>query len=281
MFAAAASAVSSLVTVRQPGASLLPHIDDLRSVSATVAVAVAEAADAEGLGQSQVRRHRPAGAGRDVAAGVPTHSGILRRHSWMSRKTLANWICPGHAYSMRQHHVCRLRSQRRDLQSCDSGGAGPPGLAYDWTRMRIGKRECLSLRHQIPRQRACRRTSRNGPERGKHLMKETSKFARLHSSATICRASAASRHSPPTCWRPSPTAHPQSQCLCGVGQRHYRAATNTRKWSASRSRSRTCRPICARPISSTSATWTSSACSTSLAFSAVRPAVTFWPSCAN
>jgi malate dehydrogenase (oxaloacetate-decarboxylating) len=49
MFAAAASAVSSLVTVRQPGASLLPHIDDLRSVSATVAVAVAETAVAEGL----------------------------------------------------------------------------------------------------------------------------------------------------------------------------------------------------------------------------------------
>jgi malate dehydrogenase (oxaloacetate-decarboxylating) len=49
MFAAAASAVSSLVAVRQPGASLLPHIDDLRSVSVTVAVAVAEAAAAEGL----------------------------------------------------------------------------------------------------------------------------------------------------------------------------------------------------------------------------------------
>jgi malate dehydrogenase (oxaloacetate-decarboxylating) len=49
MFAAAASAVSSLVTVRQPGASLLPHIDDLRSVSMTVALAVAEAAEAEGL----------------------------------------------------------------------------------------------------------------------------------------------------------------------------------------------------------------------------------------
>jgi malate dehydrogenase (oxaloacetate-decarboxylating) len=49
MFAAAASAVSSLVTVRQPGASLLPHIGDLRSVSATVAVAVAETAEAEGL----------------------------------------------------------------------------------------------------------------------------------------------------------------------------------------------------------------------------------------
>ena len=49
MLASAASAVSSLVTVRQPGASLLPHIYDLRSVSATVAVAVAETADAEGL----------------------------------------------------------------------------------------------------------------------------------------------------------------------------------------------------------------------------------------
>jgi malate dehydrogenase (oxaloacetate-decarboxylating) len=48
MLAAAASAVSSLVTVRQPGASLLPHSDDLRSLSATVAVAVAETADAEG-----------------------------------------------------------------------------------------------------------------------------------------------------------------------------------------------------------------------------------------
>jgi malate dehydrogenase (oxaloacetate-decarboxylating) len=49
MFAAAANAVSSLVAVRLPGASLLPHIDDLRNVSLTVAVAVAEAAEAEGL----------------------------------------------------------------------------------------------------------------------------------------------------------------------------------------------------------------------------------------
>lgn len=49
MFAAAAGAVSSLVAVRQPGASLLPHIDDLRSVSVTVATAVVEAAEAEGL----------------------------------------------------------------------------------------------------------------------------------------------------------------------------------------------------------------------------------------
>jgi malate dehydrogenase (oxaloacetate-decarboxylating) len=49
MFAAAANAVSSLVSVRQPGASLLPHIDDLRCVSMTVAVAVSESAEAEGL----------------------------------------------------------------------------------------------------------------------------------------------------------------------------------------------------------------------------------------
>jgi len=49
MLAAAANAVSSLVAVRMPGASLLPQVDDLRSVSATVAVTVAEAAAAEGL----------------------------------------------------------------------------------------------------------------------------------------------------------------------------------------------------------------------------------------
>ncbi len=54
MFAAAANAVSSLVTVRQPGASLLPHIDDLRSVSVTVAVAVAETAQAEGLARTKL-----------------------------------------------------------------------------------------------------------------------------------------------------------------------------------------------------------------------------------
>ena len=54
MFFAAASAVSSLVVVRQQGASLLPHIDNLRSVSMTVAAAVAEAAVAEGLARVKV-----------------------------------------------------------------------------------------------------------------------------------------------------------------------------------------------------------------------------------
>jgi malate dehydrogenase (oxaloacetate-decarboxylating) len=49
MFAAAAHAVADMVDVGQPGASLLPQVDDLRPVSAAVAVAVAQAAAAEGL----------------------------------------------------------------------------------------------------------------------------------------------------------------------------------------------------------------------------------------
>ncbi|MEO8594621.1 MAG: NAD-dependent malic enzyme [Candidatus Solibacter sp.] len=54
MFEAAAGAVSSLVTVRHPGASLLPHIDDLSSVSMTVAAAVAEAAVSERLSRAPI-----------------------------------------------------------------------------------------------------------------------------------------------------------------------------------------------------------------------------------
>jgi malate dehydrogenase (oxaloacetate-decarboxylating) len=49
MLVAAANALSSLVAVRLAGATLLPHIEDLRSVTVTVAVAVAEAAIQEGL----------------------------------------------------------------------------------------------------------------------------------------------------------------------------------------------------------------------------------------
>jgi malate dehydrogenase (oxaloacetate-decarboxylating) len=49
MLAAAANALSSLVAVRLAGATLLPHIEDLRSVTVTVAVAVAETAIEEGL----------------------------------------------------------------------------------------------------------------------------------------------------------------------------------------------------------------------------------------
>lgn len=51
MFAAAADAVAGLVDVSTPGASLLPQVQNLREVSATVAVAVAKRAVEEGLAQ--------------------------------------------------------------------------------------------------------------------------------------------------------------------------------------------------------------------------------------
>src|SRR5256885_5248845 len=54
MLEAAAGAVSSLVSVRHPGASLLPHIDDLSCVSMTVAATVAEAALSEGLSRAPI-----------------------------------------------------------------------------------------------------------------------------------------------------------------------------------------------------------------------------------
>jgi malate dehydrogenase (oxaloacetate-decarboxylating) len=54
MLAAGANALSSLVAVRLPGASLLPHVDDLRRVTVTVAVAVAEAAVEEGLAEAEI-----------------------------------------------------------------------------------------------------------------------------------------------------------------------------------------------------------------------------------
>ncbi len=49
MLVAAANALSSLVAVRLAGATMLPHIEDLRTVTVTVAVAVADAAVREGL----------------------------------------------------------------------------------------------------------------------------------------------------------------------------------------------------------------------------------------
>jgi len=51
MLMAGANALSSLVAVRLAGATLLPHIEDLRSVTVTVAVAVAEAAVEESLAE--------------------------------------------------------------------------------------------------------------------------------------------------------------------------------------------------------------------------------------
>jgi malate dehydrogenase (oxaloacetate-decarboxylating) len=57
MLAAAADAVAGLADAATPGAPLLPTVDRLREVSATVAVAVAEAAAAEGL--AEVALHDP------------------------------------------------------------------------------------------------------------------------------------------------------------------------------------------------------------------------------
>lgn len=54
MIAAAAKAIASAVTDRRRGASLLPAMTQLRSISARVAVAVAEAAAAEGLAGRQL-----------------------------------------------------------------------------------------------------------------------------------------------------------------------------------------------------------------------------------
>ena len=51
MFAAAAEAVAGLVSVSTPGASLLPQVENLRQVSATVAVAVAKRAAKENVAQ--------------------------------------------------------------------------------------------------------------------------------------------------------------------------------------------------------------------------------------
>jgi malate dehydrogenase (oxaloacetate-decarboxylating) len=54
MLAAAADAVAGLSNATRPGSALLPPVDNLRLVSATVAVAVVEAAIADGLAQVQV-----------------------------------------------------------------------------------------------------------------------------------------------------------------------------------------------------------------------------------
>ena len=54
MIAAAADAVAAMSEVGRPGASLLPPMTGLRTVSAAVAIAVAKAADAEGLSRVEL-----------------------------------------------------------------------------------------------------------------------------------------------------------------------------------------------------------------------------------
>ncbi|WP_433216913.1 NAD-dependent malic enzyme [Microtetraspora malaysiensis] len=55
MLQAAADAVGDMVEVTAPGASLLPQVENLREVSATVAVAVAEQAAREGLARADLK----------------------------------------------------------------------------------------------------------------------------------------------------------------------------------------------------------------------------------
>jgi malate dehydrogenase (oxaloacetate-decarboxylating) len=52
MITAAAEAVATFSDARTPGASLLPPVTNLRTVSAAVAIAVAQAAEKEGLAQA-------------------------------------------------------------------------------------------------------------------------------------------------------------------------------------------------------------------------------------
>jgi malate dehydrogenase (oxaloacetate-decarboxylating) len=54
MLLAAAEAIAGLVDAEAPGAGLLPHVDNLRVTSATVAVAVARAAAQDGVAQVQL-----------------------------------------------------------------------------------------------------------------------------------------------------------------------------------------------------------------------------------
>ncbi len=52
MIYAAAAALAGLVNEYRPGASLLPSMNDLRLVSATVAMAVAKTAESQGLART-------------------------------------------------------------------------------------------------------------------------------------------------------------------------------------------------------------------------------------
>jgi malate dehydrogenase (oxaloacetate-decarboxylating) len=54
MLLAAAEAIAGLVDVSRRGAGLLPQVDNLRAVSATVAVAVAEQAVSDRVAQAEL-----------------------------------------------------------------------------------------------------------------------------------------------------------------------------------------------------------------------------------
>ena len=114
-----------------------------------------------------------------------------------------------------------------------------------------------------------------------YLWKSHLQFEKLRFSAITCRANAASPRSRRTCCPPWPRSTRKPECFAVPVNDIARTATNIRTWFASRLRSRICRPTSGRRTSSTSATWTSSACSTSSGSSADRPAATCWRCCAN
>ncbi|WP_028402232.1 NAD-dependent malic enzyme [Ectobacillus panaciterrae] len=64
MFTAAAEAVASMIDMSQPGAPLLPQVEDLRTISETVAIEVAKAAFADGV--ARVKNDNIAQAVRDA-----------------------------------------------------------------------------------------------------------------------------------------------------------------------------------------------------------------------
>src|SRR5437660_7722354 len=76
------------------------------------------------------------------------------------------------------------------------------------------------------------------------------------------------------------SAHPQSQCLA-VSVNDIPGGYEYPEVVRFEIEERTYRPIFVPRTSSTSVTWTSSVCNTSSAFSAGRPVVTSWHSCAN
>ena len=153
MFAAAANAVSSLVAVRLPGASLLPHVDDLRSVSLTVAVAVAEAAVAEGL----------AGVKLDdivqqvkTRCGSPSTAGLKRSEVAIAfRKRVRVRSMAWKAPRSRRHDSARHHTPDRSWRACRISGRGGtqrpgPGSLPDFGGRRVGGAACYCARPPRP-----------------------------------------------------------------------------------------------------------------------------------
>ncbi len=82
MLLAAAEAVAGQADVSQPGAAVLPSVENLRASSATAAISVARAAADDGVATRKPEDLRASSAGRDVAGGLPRFGGVrARRHA--------------------------------------------------------------------------------------------------------------------------------------------------------------------------------------------------------